>query len=283
MSLASRRFRSQRVPRFSPSGDDQIGTVRNGGVVATRLMLDWFDMVAVRLEGMMTRSGTIIATHEQGEPDGWLQLNGQKVSARLYPKLAEIYGQADDLVTLPDMTNRLMMGAGSFVALNKTAGSSEINLNVSQLPSHGHPVADNGHFHGAEDRGHTHGLVMDSHTHEATETAGEEHVHGLSGTEHDHGGSARRGDQNVAAGSERFDIIEQRTDQNIIGATQTDPANTALSIDVSEAEVTGTIQPSRANIRIHKSQSNISVGETGDGADINVLNPVLGFNFLVKT
>lgn len=303
MTLADRRYRSRKVPRFSPSGDDQIGNLSGGGVVASRLLLDWFDMVAIRLENMMTRAGSVIMTHEAGEPEGWLLLNGQQVTERLYPRLAAIYGATDGMVTLPDMSNRLAMGAGSLVALNDTAGVSEITLTTEQMPRHNHPVIDPGHLHGAEDRGHIHDRQDDSHKHTGEEAdQGNQHKHSLEGVDHAHttsqtdhvhaNGLGFTVDNQLAAGADHPRPVLADTggeqanitiDDSALGSLETGEPVDPLEIVVSEAETFGTNMSGCADIRVHKSKSNISTDAVGDNASINILNPVRGFNFLVKT
>lgn len=280
---------SRNIPSVAPRGDTEIGTVRGGNkVFISREFLRWLDGLRFRLQDTVTRAGTIIMTHETGEPDGWLVLNGQQVTERLYPRLAAIYGATGGIVTLPDMTNLLPMGAGSLVGNNETAGVSEITLSTEQMPRHSHPTIDQGHNHGAVDRGHEHSLQLDSHGHEATaeERAGFEHSHGLPSTTHTHTNGVRESTGNqLAAGTDYPNFVLRDVGGSSIGFGETETATTALDIAVTieDAEVNGTVSPSHADICVHKAMSNITIEEVGDGASIGILNPVRGFYYWVKT
>lgn len=262
--MTLRRFSSRVIQRFSPQGGDEIGFVQAGRVLPSQFLIQYFDMLITRLETMMTRAGTIIMTHETSEPDGWLFLNGQQVDERLYPNLAAIYESSGGLVTLPDMSNRIPMGAGSLVSLNATAGVSEITLTIPQLPRFTPEVIDMMHTHGAIDRGHGHGLQIDSHTHGGLEDfANHTHEYASAGT------------IDVDAGSGATAAAPP--------AGETAGVTGGGDLDVAEAEVNGTVMPSQADIRVSMAKSNISIAEIGEGQSVNILNPVRGINFLVKT
>ena len=86
-------------------------------------------------------------------PVGWLLCNGQQVDAALYPKLAAVLGQAGGLVTVPNLTNRVPLGAGGTHALGSTGGTDTVALTTDQLAAHSHP--DNIAYAGVGHHGHT--------------------------------------------------------------------------------------------------------------------------------
>jgi microcystin-dependent protein len=85
-------------------------------------------------------------------PDGWLYCDGTAVSRTAFADLFSIvgttYGPGDGSTTfnLPDTTNRVIVGTGTF-AVGDTGGSSSINLTVGQMPAHSHTINDAGHAH----------------------------------------------------------------------------------------------------------------------------------------
>lgn len=296
--MASRRFRSRKVPRFSPSGDDQIGEVRGSVVFMNRVFREWLDMVAVRLENLITPIGTLQMTTLAEEPEGWLFYNGQQVDGRKYRALGEKLGQTGDIITLPDYRDRIAMGAGNIVALGGFAGAAQVVLTVEQLARHAHPIIDLGHKHAAIDRGHTHDLHIDSHSHEAGEDPAAKHVHGITDPGHAHGspnhlhggGASFTAGNELAAGSDHPRAEPANTGSagvvitsNTTGITGTGEATADLEIIVEDAEINGTASAGRSDIRVHDAKTGISMATEGDNAPIDIVPPVFGINWMVKT
>ena len=67
-------------------------------------------------------------------PDGWLICNGQSFSATTYPVLAALY----PTLTVPNIQDRVVIGASGTKAVKSTGGSNSITLSVAQLPAHAH-------------------------------------------------------------------------------------------------------------------------------------------------
>lgn len=75
-------------------------------------------------------------------PDGWLLADGSTVLADDYP---DYYAAADSSlivsvseVRLPNLVDRLAIGAGNIYPVDDTGGEAEHTLTVSEIPSHNH-------------------------------------------------------------------------------------------------------------------------------------------------
>lgn len=154
------------VPRYT------IGQVQGNNVIINPIFANWLD--GLRNNYNATANGNIPAgaimptfgTENVGSI--WLLLNGQSVAKRDYAALyAVLQGSVTEdasTFTLPDMTDRTVMGAGA-VALMAQAGSSQITLSVGQLPAHGHSITDPGHTHVFTGTPHTHSITDPGHAH----------------------------------------------------------------------------------------------------------------------
>lgn len=84
-------------------------------------------------------------------PLGWLICDGSSYPiadyAALFLQIGYTYGGAGPLFLLPDLRNRILMGAGTSVALGAVAGSLTKTIGAANLPAHTHPVTDPGHTH----------------------------------------------------------------------------------------------------------------------------------------
>lgn len=91
------------------------------------------------------------------EPSGWLLCNGQSVLrttyANLFSAIGETFGAGNGTTTfnVPDMRNRMPIGAGDTYARNAAAGATtadlahthttgSLSLSTSQIPAHAHSV-----------------------------------------------------------------------------------------------------------------------------------------------
>ena len=81
-------------------------------------------------------------------PQNWLLCDGREVSREIYSELFAIIGTtwgAGDGSTsfnLPDLRNRMPVGAGDDYTLASKGGEKEHTLTVDEMPSHGHEVKD---------------------------------------------------------------------------------------------------------------------------------------------
>lgn len=272
---------SRNIPSFAPRGDTEIGFVEGKKVKITPQFMRWLDAFRIRVQNSADPAGIVRMTLGSTEPEGWLLLNGQTVTERLYPRLAEIFGATDGIVTLPDYSNRIAMGAGSLVSLMGTAGASTAMLTVEQMPRHSHAVADKGHRHGALDRGHTHDINVESHTHENAVLP--DHDHDFSVPDHTHGLPSSFSSASSGGGLS----VMSTPGGAVTGAggahSGTTAAQAETDIVIPEAEISATAIKSRADIEVKRATSNISVEDNGDGESFSILNPVFGVNYLVKT
>lgn len=79
-------------------------------------------------------------------PNGWLKANGASLNSSKYPQLYAVigntYGGSGSTFYLPNLSGRMVWGAGkgSYVTnkLGSTGGAEQVTLTVSQMPSHAH-------------------------------------------------------------------------------------------------------------------------------------------------
>ncbi|QQP88300.1 tail fiber protein [Skermanella sp. TT6] len=80
--------------------------------------------------------GAILAIYgsSSSPPVGWLWCNGATFDGNQYPQLAALLPN----LTLPDLTDRTLVGAGKSYTLGQTFGSAQVTLSTDQMPSHQH-------------------------------------------------------------------------------------------------------------------------------------------------
>jgi microcystin-dependent protein len=92
-------------------------------------------------------TGTITPYAGTLAPESWLLCSGQAVLRSQYPDLYAVisnrFGGVTDGTTfrLPDLRDRVPVGAGDSYSLSATGGVSEVTLDTSQIPSHTHRLA----------------------------------------------------------------------------------------------------------------------------------------------
>lgn len=86
-------------------------------------------------------------------PPGYLEFDGQAISAGTYPQLAALFG-----TNLPDLRGKYLMGQDGTHAVGSVFGEAEHDLVIAEMPTHTH--IQDAHDHGAGV--HTHTLA---HTH----------------------------------------------------------------------------------------------------------------------
>ncbi len=152
-----------------------FGYVERGGVRASGSFLRWLDAVREAINATTAvPTGTLRTSLSATEPSGWKVCNGQALDktayAELHAVIGDTFGGTTTTFNLPDMTNRVLVGAGT-IALAEFGGASSVTLTEANLPSHTHAVADPGHSHAVTDPGHTHGVTDTGHTHGSGEPA----------------------------------------------------------------------------------------------------------------
>jgi hypothetical protein len=114
-----------------------------------------------QLNGALVPTGCILmwSGATTSVPTGWALCDGGTYSK----------SDGSGSVTVPDLRNRFVVGAGSTYAVSSTGGATSntptitvtneaVALSTNQLPAHGHSVSisDPGHSHSISDPGHTH-------------------------------------------------------------------------------------------------------------------------------
>lgn len=213
-----------------------------------------------------TPAGIILPYGGAVEPTGWLLCDGRAVSrvdyALLFTAIGTAYGAGDGVNTfnLPDLADKTAMGAGTLVPRGATAGVDSITIAEANLPSHTHVVTD---------AGHTHIFTGDTHNHAVTDPG---HIHTVTDPGHIHTDNIVKSD----AGTEYVNAAGDKgttAAATSSGATGVSVDNATTGVSVDNATSTGTNSTAATGI---------SLGNTGSGDSLSVLNPVVGVNWLIK-
>jgi microcystin-dependent protein len=192
--------------------------------------------------------GTIVCFAGQTVPLGWILCDGSEISKSEYPDLFSVIGNTYGTPTnssnfiLPNLQQRIPLGKSNSNNLGATGGNSTINLLTNQLPSHNHT--------GTTDNAGSHG-------HTATD-AGHNHTYDDAYFAENTGGGT-----NVFGTSAGTD-----SDNEFI---YTSPAPTTSNGYAS-------ISVSSNGDHSHTFTTN----STGNGDPINIMNPYLVLNYLIK-
>ena len=81
-------------------------------------------------------------------PKGWAACNGQFLpinqNQALFSLLGTVYGgNGQTTFALPNLQGRAQVHEGNGHTLGEAAGSSAVTINIQQLPTHTHPLANN--------------------------------------------------------------------------------------------------------------------------------------------
>jgi microcystin-dependent protein len=195
-------------------------------------------------------TGSVICYAGQITPDGWLLCDGTEVLKTEYSDLYEIigntYGVASDsnYFVLPNLKEKVPIGSSDVTNFNlgNTGGNKTVTLNVSQLPSHTHTGT-------SESSGtHNHSASDSGHTHTYADAYFAENL--------GHAGSNNYG---TSAGTDY--------DNNLI---------------YRSGVVTNT---GYANITVNNNGSHshtFTTDTTGSGNSVNIQNPYIVLNYLIK-
>lgn len=137
----------------------------NGSCSATPLQLNQY---FVPQGAILMWSGSIASI-----PTGWALCNGGS-----YTK-----SDGSGSVTVPDLRDRFIVGAGSTYTVALTGGATSnaptitmtneaVALTTNQLPTHSHTITDNGHTHNLNDPGHNHTFLGTYNTGQGTTLSG---------------------------------------------------------------------------------------------------------------
>ena len=193
-------------------------------------------------------TGTIICFAGQSVPIGWFLCDGSEISKSEYPNLFSVIGNAygtpvnSSNFVLPNLQQRMPLGKSNSNNLGDNGGNSNITLSTNQLPSHNHT--------GTTDSS---GL----HNHTATDSG------------HNHSYNDAYFAENKGGG------------QNIYGTS----SSTDYDNDYIYRTPTPTTSTGYANITVSSNGAHthtFTTNTTGSGSSINIMNPYLVLNYLIK-
>ena len=194
--------------------------------------------------------GSVISYAGQNAPEGWLLCDGSEVLKTEYSALYEIIGNTYGVASgstyfvLPNLKEKVPIGNSGLTnfSLGNTGGNKTVTLNVNQLPSHTHT--------GTTDSSGTHNhTASDSgHTHTYSDAYFAENA-----------GAAGATNFGTSAGTD--------TDNNYYyrpgAVTNTGYANISVANNGSHTHT-------------------FTTDSTGSGNSINIQNPYIALNFLIK-
>ena len=193
-------------------------------------------------------AGTFIPTALSAQPDGdaWLLCDGQQLLKSDYPRLYAVFGGK---FGESGATFNLPDLRGRMLIGAGGAAGVDISVAAGQADITLAPENMPRHSHAVTDPGHDHTFNPTPHSHGVTDPG------------HDHGGSTG-GAPDAAAG----------VDQATVEAGTTASATTGISVD-----------PATAGGSIATKTTGISIQDAGDGQPVNIIPPVIGVNWLVRT
>lgn len=206
-------------------------------------------------------------------PNGWLICDGQAVSRTTYSALFAVisttYGSGDGSTTfqIPNLKGRTIFGYDAsnsrydtMAKATSPGATADVTLIEANIPSHRHTIS------------HTHGMTSSTHSHSITDGAGS----------HSHGGSTTGG----ASYSYIYNVDTWNTVQG--GGAQTAVRsfsnlvvghNHTISSDGGHNHgVNGDGNHSHST----NSQSDSNSGYTGSGTAVNVQNPYITMQYIIK-
>jgi microcystin-dependent protein len=213
-------------------------------------------------------TGAMMLWQTATAPSGWLICNGAAVSRATYADLFSVIGTTNGAgdgsttFNLPDFRDRLPIGLGASIAtsLGATGGAATRTISQANLPNYSLTVTDAGHTHTFTGAAHNHAITDAGHTHTTVD--------------HDH--AATSGDfVTDAAGSEYH-----TTGGSVNGITTATTA--AATVTVNSATTGITINNTTAGGTNSTSTTGITVASGGSGAALNVMNPTLCVNMIIK-
>lgn len=197
-------------------------------------------------------------------PANFVIANGASLSTTTYAKLFAVFGYtfggSGANFSLPNLTNRFPMGAGTLAA---TGGEAAHLLTTAELPPHAHPITDVAHSHTASQPAHVH--PDPGHAHNASGSQ-DPHSHTLVGGE-----IINTSAGGLTPGGPAFGLTPGSTD------TQ-QPA-----VHVSVAATWTGLQAAQPAVTVNPSGTGLSTTQNaGGGAAHNNLPPFLTINFIVR-
>lgn len=192
-------------------------------------------------------------------------------------------------IQTPPLLDKFVIAAGSNYSVNDTGGSETVTLDVSEMPTHNHPLTDNGHTHDIQDPGHNHGASSASHSHSFTPNP-HSHVAGDEGSHTHNLASVFSVDYNGGTGPFRTGAGFEGGGTNYSGDKTL--AGSPHTHDISEATASGTIGGTSAAVTVQDAftgigetetaDSNLIIGNSGDGAAHDNMPPYYCLIYVMK-
>jgi microcystin-dependent protein len=147
-------------------------TGTSSGVYVKGLYGEWMELA--RNIGPHFPIGAIAAWPSKGAlPSGFIEADGQSLSATQYPALFAVYGYvyggSGDSFNVPDLNGKNLKGTTSTTLIGTTVGNDETTLSVDNLPAHSHGIGSHTHT-----LSHTHSI---NHSHTGTASSAGNHQH----------------------------------------------------------------------------------------------------------
>lgn len=128
--------------------DEIVNTLAEAGMTPAKANNSQLAQAILIIAGRGIPAGAVSGFGTSGAPAGWLVANGAAISRTAYGSLFSAigtnFGAGDGSSTfnLPDLRNRMPVGAGGLFAIGATGGSKD-----AIVVSHSHGVSDPGHAH----------------------------------------------------------------------------------------------------------------------------------------
>ena len=206
-------------------------------------------------------SGLIMDYAGSSAPTGWLLCDGTSYSTTTYSTLftaiAYTWGGSGGSFNVPDLRNKMTIGAGASYSLGTSGGSATTTIATANLPAHNHAINDTGHTHtvGITDPGHGHTV-------------------GISDPGHTHGGP---GGNNYMVRNTSGAFFTGTTTANMSQASTTASATTGVSSTGATSSTTGITASGNSNT------TGITTQNTGSGTAITTISPYAAVNKIIKT
>lgn len=210
-------------------------------------------------------TGSIICFGGLTPPPGWLTCDGSEVSKDTYSNLYEVIGNNygipvnNNNFILPNLQNKFPLGKSNTNNIGNIGGNQNISLTVDQLPAHVH----NG---STETAG--------NHNHSANIQESGSHTHGINDPGHTHTQTTNQDDYNEYGGAP---------------PSFADDAGTTTTWNNINSSTTGiSIQNSGSHNHVIEIYNNgnhnhdFITNSTGSGQEINIINPYIVLNYIIK-
>ena len=244
----------------------------------------------------ITPIGSILCYAGQVVPNGWLFCNGSEVSKiqyeQLYLAIGDHYGTPlnPNNFILPNLEQRLPLGKSSSNNLGDTSGNQTITLGVNQIPAHTHTgtTTTNGqHDHS--------GNIASSGLHAHTGTTSTDGTHNHTATDLGHAHSYndayfaenRGGGTNIYGTSSSTDydndyIYRTPTPITSTGYANINVANNGAHSHTLNVANNGTHTHTIDIVNNGSHNHTFTTSSVGSGSSINIMNPYIILNYIIK-